>query len=58
MQIIFFLYKNCIYVSKVLYFKDCYKTSSLIYYQFTTFESRNIRNYKNICEYSSKIKKV
>lgn len=26
------------------------------YYEFTTFESENIRNYKNICEYLSKIK--
>ena len=26
------------------------------YYEFTTFESKNIRNYKNICEYLPKIK--
>lgn len=25
-----------------------------IYYQFTTFESENIKNYNNICEYLSK----
>ena len=27
-----------------------------IYYDFTTFESENIKNYKNICKYLPKIK--
>lgn len=26
------------------------------YYQFTTFESKNMRNYNNLCEYLPKIK--
>ena len=29
-----------------------------IYYEFTTFESENIRNYENICEYLPKIKRL
>lgn len=33
------------------------KKQQQFYYEFTTFESENIRNYKNICEYLPKIKR-
>ncbi len=41
---------------KAFILKHICKIFDAFYYQFTTFESENIRNYKNIYDYLLKIK--